>query len=86
MAASILANEHTTAEIAAGIPESRTVTCVITPLPPSRGKQRAMVSDAAAVRAAAVRTWFQVVQLVRSEEEEVRAVISQVRHLNVPSQ
>ena len=32
--------------------------------PPSRGKQRAMVSD---VRAAAVRTWFQVVQLVRSE-------------------
>ena len=53
--------------------------------PPSRGKQRAMVSDAAAVRAAAVRTWFQVVQLVRSEEEEVRAVISQVRHLNVPS-
>jgi hypothetical protein len=54
--------------------------------PPSRGKQRAMVSDAAAVRAAAVRTWFQVVQLVRSEEEEVRAVISQVRHLNVPLQ
>jgi len=29
----ILANEHTTAEIAAGIPESWTVTCVITPLP-----------------------------------------------------
>jgi hypothetical protein len=45
-----------------------------------------MVSDAAAVRAAAVRTWFQVVQLVQSEEEEVRAVIAQVRHLNVPSQ
>jgi len=31
--------------------------------PPSRGKQSAMVSNAAAARAAAVRTWFQAVQL-----------------------
>jgi hypothetical protein len=32
--------------------------------PLSRGKQSAMVSDAAAARAAVVRTWFQAVQLV----------------------
>jgi hypothetical protein len=32
--------------------------------PPSRDKQSAIVSDAAAARAAAVRTWFQAVQLV----------------------
>ena len=86
LAASILANEHTAAENRRRDPVKPDRHLRDYAAPPSRGKQRAMVSDAAAVRVAAVRTWFQVVQLVRSEEEEVRAVISQVRHLNVPSQ